>query len=333
MRPLFALLCSALVLPYLAAEEAPSHFSLQENADCIRFLAEGKMVTAYWKNPKAVPGGDKLPGSKPFFYPVIGPGEVPLSRAWPMEKRGEESSDHPHHRGIWWGHGVVNGLDFWTEGAKSGRIEHDKTLAMKAGDSAAARFSSRWLKPDGTLVCQSESTLEVKEVSAERRVLDFSLTFLALPDHSLKLGDTKEAVFGFRAREEMTAKGGGRIVLSSGLSGPEAFGGRGHWGDISGKVDGKPFGAALMNHPENYQTPTWWFARDYGLLGVNPFGLHDFAKKPVAAGDMVIPAGGSLTLRYRLVLHTGDESAAKIAELWGDYSRPTSHPSPPSKTP
>ena len=38
-------------------------------------------------------------------------------------------------------------------------------------------------------------------------------------------------------------------------------------------------------------------------------------------GVHTIPAGGSLTLRYRVLFHAGDEKTARLAERYADYSR------------
>ena len=46
---------------------------------------------------------------RPYFYPVLTPGEVGLTRAYPMEDVEGETQDHYHHRGIYTAHGLVNG--------------------------------------------------------------------------------------------------------------------------------------------------------------------------------------------------------------------------------
>jgi len=33
-----------------------------------------------------------------------------------MEEPPDEEHDHPHHRSMWFSHGLVNGVDFWGEG-------------------------------------------------------------------------------------------------------------------------------------------------------------------------------------------------------------------------
>jgi hypothetical protein len=62
--------------------------------------------------------------------------------------------------------------------------------------------------------------------------------------------------------------------------------------------------------------------RDYGLFAANPFGQHDFEslKNNPKAGDMTIPAGGSVTFRYRVLFHLGDEKAAQVAERFQAYA-------------
>ncbi len=44
--------------------------------------------------------------------------------------------------------------------------------------------------------------------------------------------------------------------------------------------------------------------------------LHDLEKQPEDAGNYTIPAGKSLTLRYRIFLHEGDERQGKVAERY-----------------
>jgi hypothetical protein len=63
--------------------------------------------------------------------------------------------------------------------------------------------------------------------------------------------------------------------------------------------------------------------RDYGLFAANPFGQHDFEpahKANPKAGDLTIPAGGSVTFRWRFYFHEGDEKAAKVAEHFAAYA-------------
>jgi len=57
------------------------------------------------------------------------------------------------------------------------------------------------------------------------------------------------------------------------------------------------------------------------LFAANPFGVHDFEKKPAGAGDMKIAAGKSVTFRYRFVFHDGDEKQGRVAERYGEFAK------------
>ncbi len=114
---------------------------------------------------------------------------------------------------------------------------------------------------------------------------------------------------------------GGRIVLSTGVQGEETWGKQAEWCDYSGPAQGKMVGVAIFDHPENPRHPTWWHVRDYGLFAANPFGLHDFEKKPPGAGNMTIAPGKSVTFRYRFYMHEGDEKAGKVAERYKEYAK------------
>ena len=144
--------------------------------------------------------------------------------------------------------------------------------------------------------------------------------------------DNKDGTMAIRVAQWLTMPhkiqqkeipGIGHIVTAKGARDAAAWGTRADWCDYFAEHNGKTYGVAIFNHPENLRHPTWWMARDYGLFGANPFGQKDFepaANHPAGKGDYTIPAGGSLTLRYRFYFHFGDEKAAGIAERYNEYT-------------
>lgn len=81
-------------------------------------------------------------------------------------------------------------------------------------------------------------------------------------------------------------------------------------------------GVAIFNHPSSFRFPTYWHVRDYGLFAANPFGVHDFRNtKNRQEGEFTLPAGESITLRYRFLFHTGDERQAGVAEAFDAYAK------------
>jgi hypothetical protein len=122
------------------------------------------------------------------------------------------------------------------------------------------------------------------------------------------------------AKGEKPRPGDGHAANSEGLRDGAAWGKRAAWADYYGPVDGRIVGVAIFDNPKNPHHPTWWHVRDYGLFAANPFGQHDFeGLKDITAGNLVVPAGKSVTFRYRFYLHEGDEKQAKVAEHYKDY--------------
>lgn len=100
----------------------------------------------------------------------------------------------------------------------------------------------------------------------------------------------------------------------------DAWGKRAAWCDYYGPLDGQVVGVAIFDHPQNPRHPTWWHVRAYGLFAANPFGIHDFEKKPAGTGNLNVKAGDSVTFRYRFYFHKGDDKQAKVAELYREYA-------------
>ena len=268
--------------------------------------------------------------ARPFFYPIIGPGGVGMTRDWPMVETDNDVKDHPHHKGLWYAHGKVNGVDCWSELKAFGKTVHDKFLEIKSGAQGVIRSRNNWVTADGKVLCSDERTIRIQPCG-DTRILDFDITFIA-SQGDVTFGDTKEGSMSIRLPTSMsvTAKGKdkvaqGHIINSEGARDKDAWGKRADWVDYYGPVNGKPVGVAIFDHPENPRHPTYWHVRDYGLFSVNPCGIHDFTVKtpneqPPGAGDLKIEAGKKVTFRYRFLFHTGDEKSGKVAELYKKYA-------------
>jgi hypothetical protein len=268
---------------------------------------------------------------RPYFYPVLGPDELPMTRKWPMEETKDEEHDHPHHRGLWYAHGSVNGLDFWSEESNFCKIVHDQFVKVQSGqDQGLIQSKDKWLDHDGAVVCTDIRTMRIYNLPGQERMLDFDITLQAPPGKPVVFGDSKEGTMATRLAETMRLKhkdgpGQGHIVMSTGVRDGETWGKHADWCDYYGPVAGGPsgpetLGVAIFDHPGNPRHPTTWHVRDYGLFAANPFGLHDFEKKPPGTGNMTIAAGQSVTFRYRFYYHRGDEKQARVAEHYQQYA-------------
>jgi len=274
---------------------------------------DGKLITQYRTDTQF----------KPVLYPIVGPHELSMTRRFPMqEKLPEERDDHPHHRSLWFTHGIVNGIDFWLEKeGEGGKIVHKSYDVVTDGDLAQIATSNSWVGPDGKEVCKDQRILEFG-VDNGIDYIDFEVTIFA-DDKPVTFGDTKEGSFGIRVPGTMKvdAKKGGSIQNAHGQKNKDAWGKRSPWVDYYGPVKDKTVGIAILNHPSSYGYPTFWHVRTYGLFAANPFGRHDFEGKQADSGAHTIPAGQTMTLRYRVLLHEGTTDEADIAAAFARYEK------------
>ena len=307
---------------WCAGSACVAQVTIEKHDDRYTVKIDGQLFTEY-----IFKGYDK-----PILYPIIGPHGISMTRDWPMKEGtpGEEK-DHPHHKSLWFSHGNVNGIDFWAEGKDKGKIVDRVAFANASSGMAMFNTFPQWQSADGKTVLEEEQFVLISTVGSSR-VIDLTVKLFA-KGHDLVLGDTKEGTMAIRTRPELEINHGAKAINSEGVTGKEIWGKRADWVDYSGIVEGKTVGVAIFDHPSNPRHPTWWHAREYGLIAANPFGIHDFEKKPEGAGNMTIPAGQSVTFRYRFVFHEGDVQAAKISELYKQYaaSKTTEPPQAGSK--
>lgn len=315
----------------ISATALPGQVELKRLPDRVRVEIDGSLFTEY-----IFKGADR-----PYCYPVLATDNTPLTRDFPMKANTGDDDDHPHHRSVWLAHSRVNGIDFWNEGKSGGdtpkgKIVHDALLETAGGPVGRLRARDRWVAPDGTVFCTVDSTLSFRTAPLGR-MLDYEITFHAPANAPIHIGDNKDGFMAIRIAQWMTMPhkldkkgaterntgGEGHIVTSQGDRDNAAWGKRGAWCDYHAARNGKTYGIALFDHPQNLRHPTWWMARGYGLFAANPFGWHDYEPKttPPQAGDHTVPAKGSLTLRYRLYFHFGDEKEAQVAERYLEYAR------------
>lgn len=313
---------------------APAAFAAVEvkddpNAGKVTVTLDGKALTEY------VYRG----AMHTYFWPVIGPEGLKMTRAYPMQEIEGEDHDHPHHRSLWYAHGKVNGVDFWGEalafGAKKpaypeGKIVHEKFLELKGGDKVGVISSlNKWEAPDGTVPLTDIQTVRFHQTQPNERVIDFEVTLIA-GEKDAVMEETKEGTMAMRVAETMRLKPNkanagkptGHLLNSEGVTDDAVWGQQAKWVDYVGPVEGKLMGIAMFDHPSNPRFPTRWHARNYGLFAANPFGGNAMDKMlPKGAGDLKIPAGQKVTFKYRIYIHEGDSQQAKTAERWAEFAK------------
>lgn len=267
-------------------------------------------------------GGDTVCGfysgekwDKPFLYPIRTTKGTILSRGWPMEPREGDSKDHAWHRGFWYGHGSINGADFWREQGRDKTARLINRTNPKVGKGRVA-VDLAMQPPTGPAMGSIRQEFAFQDYG-NLRLLDAVITLRADAGQALLFGDSDDGGFAFRLREEFREDRGARLRNSEGRAGTkEIWGQPALWVDYSAQVEGKRAGVALFDHPSNLRHPTRWHARGYGLNAANPFALKSFTKQ--GDGSYSLPAAEKLVLRYRAVIYEGEP---EIGALYHDYAR------------
>src|SRR5215510_7562347 len=111
----FILLCSGI-----AAAQGQVTFKQQQTRIEVQF--DGRPLATYHYGSEWM---------KPFLHQVHAPSGEIVTRGYPVEKIEGESNDHFWHHGIWYGHGDINGIDFWRE--FTGNPAEDKKFPLPVG--------------------------------------------------------------------------------------------------------------------------------------------------------------------------------------------------------
>ena len=291
---------------------ATGEISFEQTENEFRVLCDGEIFTS-------LHFGDV---KKPYLYPIKSPKGASVTRGYPMDPRPGESKDHPHHTSLWFAHGDLNGHDLW-HGAKGERIVHIESHELQEKTSKSnpgIQSTFQWRQPDGDVICTEQRIMRFS-ANQSSRTIDFDLTLTANAEQ-VTFGDTKEGTFALRLAPALRLKGAvakGSVRNSEDVTGKDVWGKRAKWIEYSGPIDGEIIGVVIYDHPDNPRHPTWWHAREYGLVAANPFGRRAFEGKREQAGDLVIAKGESVRMRYRLVIHDGVWDSKRIESEFTEW--------------
>lgn len=324
----------ALLLPPLSVEAAEPVTATKTDT-AIEFRIGKELVARYHIGSEV---------AKPYLWPLNAPGEICVTRGWPMLKGlPSETVDHVHQKSAWFCHGDVipeglelkvrsgdknvKGVDFWSEGKGHGSIvcvQVDEPRSEAMGVSVVTK--NEWRAPDGAKILEEVRGIAVQNLGDSRLIhLRIELQASVCP---ITFGDTKEGSMGVRVNDEfrLTAPKSNGVVTSSDGAIAKApakdnlpmWGKHADWHDYSGSVDDKMVGIAIFDHPKN-SVRAAWHTRAYGLMAANPFGRAAF---PGLKGELVkLAKGEKLKLHYGLLMHKGDAKEAKVADHFAAFAK------------
>jgi hypothetical protein len=287
---------------------------------------------------------------KAFLFPVNAPDGSVITRGYPIEPRKGERVDHPHHIGIWFNHGNVNGLDFWNNSSAIpadkkdayGHIVHQKIVKAVNGKKGILEVELNWNdNKENTLL--KENTRYIFSGDSNSRTIDHITTLTAI-NGPVTINDSKEGLFAIRvdrafempSNESLTFtddKGNpttvkatdntgvtGNYISSKGLKGDSVWGTRNEWVILSGVKNNVPIFMAIFDNPKNPGYPAYAHARGYGLFSLNNFGQNSYDPKQEKR-SYTIKKGQSVTLYHRFYVQSGSElTPEKANKIFKDFS-------------
>lgn len=335
---------SAIVLfvASVAAQPADVKLVREDSKQKVDVIVDGKLFTSY-QYPSNL--------EKPFLSPVYAPCGSVITRGFPLEARKGERVDHPHHIGLWFNHGNVNGLDFWNN---SSAIPADKKDAyghivvkqidnVKSGKTGILEVTSEWKDNKGVTLL-IEKTTYIFSGDKNSRTIDH-ISKLTAANGKVTIGESKEGMFAIRVDRafEMPSneslvftddKGNpttvkstdntgvtGMYTSSSGLTGEKVWGTRNEWVLLSGTKDNVLTTMGIFDNPKNPGFPAYAHARGYGLFSMNNLGQNSYDPKKEKI-SYNLEKGESMTLYHRFYIQSGKElTPAGANKIFADFSK------------
>lgn len=330
---LISLLAFTLItMQVFSGKTSKVEFKHKNQEKKVEVFVDGKLFTAY-----IYP--DNM--EKQSLYPIVSASGKTITRGYPMNPRPFERTDHPHHIGLWFNFGDVNGLDFWNNSfaikaadkPKYGTVKFKKIVSEnpKKGELVTA---SEWVDVNNKVLLNEESTFTFSGANNMRTIERTTKLTAVQP---VTFTENKEGLIGLRldrAFEEPATKPekfldangietevpvlnnegvNGVYRNAEGVSGGAAWGKRSPWVALRADKQGEIITIVILDHPKNPNYPAWSHARGYGLFATNNLGGRAFDKN-TSPVKLELQPGEKIVFKHKVVIG-GDLTDEQIAEL------------------
>jgi len=315
-----------------ASKKEKVEFKNDESGKKVEVYLSGKLFTAY-----IYP--DNM--EKQSLYPIMSASGKFITRGFPMDPRPFERIDHPHHVGLWFNFGDVNGLDFWNNSyaikaedkPKYGTIKFRKIVNENPAKGMLV-IHADWVDVKDNVLLNEEATYIFGGDGSTRTIERITkLTAKQL----VTFNENKEGLIGLRVdrtfeepatkpEKFLDAKGietevpvmnndgvNGVYHNAEGIKGGDVWSKRSPWVALRGVKDGEAMTIAILDNKANPNYPAWSHARGYGLFATNNLGGRVFDKN-AAEVKIVLKPGESITFKHKIVIG-GELSDATLNEL------------------
>lgn len=284
---------------------------------------------------------------KQVLYPILSTSGQTITRGYPLNPRPFESIDHPHHIGLWFNFGDVNGLDFWNNtSAIKPELKHKygsiRFVTIKKTDPYTGELItiSNWVDSKGNILLEEQTTFIFSEINNIRSIERISL--LTAKQQKVVFTENKEGLLGLRvdrAFEEPSNKP--QILLdlngnqtqtpvlnnegvnglyrnAEGVTGGDVWGKKSKWVALSAKKNEEIITIIMMDHYKNPYDFAWSHARGYGLFAINNLGgrAMDVDSQPV---KIELRNEDRITFKYKIVIG-GELTDKQIDEMFDSFN-------------
>ena len=229
---------------------------------------------------------------------------------------------YDHHRGIFigWNDFTVDGTayDFWHFDG-GGRMVHDTYEAVDAFPRTGTLTSiNHWITPGEETAIEESRSMTFREppstIDGGIVVIDFASTLAAQGSDVELLGDPEHAGIQYRPHNDVSENETAEYIFP-----PDAFSSENpsnseinskeglRWAAQTHTIRDQGYFVQHMNHPDNPEDTVYSAYRPYGRFG--------------AFFEETVPAGESLTVRYRFLIKRGDAPPVETLEtLYEEYA-------------
>ncbi len=274
-----------------------------------------RRVTVAWNEQQVLSYHFPKDGNRPYWHPLRLPGAPPLTM--------NEPRDHVHHQGMWVAWKKVNGINFWEQPAAGGdatgfgKIVHQRIVEQRTdADNASLTTENAWRDWQGVTHLTERRRLTVCAPTKDTLQVLVALEFypndkpVVLDLRRGEPGADGRFYSGLAIRFDNVITPGALLDADGRTESMDIFGKQSHWCSFTAQhpIDGKVYGAAIIDSPENPRYPTTWWVRNrenYCLIHPSPAYYEPFH---LALDD-------TLRLQYCVILYQGHPTALLFEKI------------------
>ena len=333
-------------------------FVVNEAQQQVDVIIGGSLFTSYLYPVKGGMAQKDTLLAKPVLYPLYTSKGTMITRAYPFyQSPVPERTDHPHHVGMWFNFGDVNGLDFWNNSnaipvarlASYGTIRHTNIISIQDGPTEGVlTVAANWVNIDEHVLLKEETKF-VFRGEGDWRFIE-RITKLTAQQETVTFTDNKEGMIAIRmdrafeeptnsraefidshgvvTRVEPNNEGVNGLYRNSEGMEKEAgvWGKSAKWVSLSANKAGEEITVAIIDHKNNWGYPAHSHARGYGLFATNNMGNRELAargedpeQRPLFQEKL--NPGQSTTFRHLIVIKTnGFATDEEMNKIFNDFN-------------